>query len=153
MRGVNKVILIGHLGKDPEMQTFEGGNMKCKFTLATTESYKDKSGQKQEQTEWHNIVMWGALADIAQKYLRKGTAVYLEGKIKSRSWDDAQSGQKKYITEIVADNMNMLSSKEGGNNSGGGYQANNNQNSAPANSSSPAESMMNSDAPADDLPF
>ncbi len=150
MRGVNKVILIGHLGKDPEVQTFDGGNMKCKFTLATTETYKDKSGQKQEQTEWHNVVMWGALADIAQKFLRKGTPVYLEGKIKSRSWDDAQSGQKKYITEIVADNMNMLGGKDGASNSGGNFQ-NNNQSSA--SSSAPSESMMNNDAPADDLPF
>ena len=150
MRGVNKVILIGHLGKDPEVQTFEGGNMKCKFTLATTETFKDKSGQKQEQTEWHNVVMWGALADIAQKFLRKGTPVYLEGKIKSRSWDDAQSGQKKYITEIVADNMNMLGGKDGASNGGGNYQNNNQAFSAP---SAPAESMMGNDAPADDLPF
>jgi single-strand DNA-binding protein len=147
MRGVNKVILIGHLGKDPEVQTFEGGNMKCKFTLATTETFKDKSGQKQEQTEWHNIVMWGSLADIASKFLRKGTPVYLEGKIKSRSWDDAQSGQKKYITEIVADNMNMLGGKESGSSSNGNNFASNSSQSAPS------ESFSGVDSPADNLPF
>lgn len=147
MRGVNKVILIGHLGKDPEVQTFEGGNMKCKFTLATTETFKDKSGQKQEQTEWHNVVMWGSLADIASKFLRKGTPVYLEGKIKSRSWDDAQSGQKKYITEIVADNMNMLGGKEsGGSSTGNNFASNSSQ-------SSPSESFSGVDSPSDDLPF
>jgi single-strand DNA-binding protein len=151
MRGVNKVILIGHLGKDPEMQTFEGGNMLCKFSLATSEVFKDKAGNKQEKTEWHNIVIWGALADVAQKYLRKGAPVYLEGKINNRSYDD-KDGNKKYITEIRVENMQMLGGKDGASNSGGGYQSNNN-NSAPANSSSPAESMMNSDIPADDLPF
>ncbi|MEN9523705.1 MAG: hypothetical protein RL065_2082 [Bacteroidota bacterium] len=147
MRGVNKVILIGHLGKDPEVQTFEGGNMKCKFTLATTETFKDKSGQKQEQTEWHNIVMWGSLADIASKFLRKGTPVYLEGKIKSRSWDDAQSGQKKYITEIVADNMNMLGGKESSNSNS------NNQSYSAAPQVANNESFSGVDAPPDDLPF
>lgn len=152
MRGVNKVILLGHLGKDPEMQTFEGGNMKCKFSLATTDSFKDKQGNKQDRTEWHNIVMWGVQADIAQKYLRKGSAIYLEGRINNRSYDD-KDGNKKYITEITAETFNMLGGKESGSNNGGGnnYSQNNN---APANQSAPAESFSNNmDAPADDLPF
>ena len=149
MRGVNKVILIGHLGKDPEMRSFEGGGMVCNFSLATSEVFKDKMGNKQERTEWHNIVIWGTLADIAQKYLRKGSPVYLEGKIQTRSWDDKETNQKKYITEIRVDNMQMLGGKDGASNAGGGYQ-NNNQSSAP---SAPAESMMSNDVPADDLPF
>ena len=150
MRGVNKVILIGHLGKDPEMRSFEGGGMVCNFSLATSEVFKDKMGNKQERTEWHNIVIWGTLADIAQKYLRKGAPVYLEGKIQTRSWDDKETNQKKYITEIRVDNMQMLGGKDGASNAGGGYQ-NNNQSST--SSSAPAESMMSNDGPADDLPF
>ncbi len=150
MRGVNKVILIGHLGKDPEMRSFEGGGMVCNFSLATSEVFKDKMGNKQERTEWHNIVIWGTLADIAQKYLRKGAPVYLEGKIQTRSWDDKETSQKKYITEIRVDNMQMLGGKDGASNAGGGYQ-NNNQSST--SSSAPAESMMSNDGPADDLPF
>ena len=150
MRGVNKVILIGHLGKDPEMRSFEGGGMVCNFSLATSEVFKDKMGNKQERTEWHNSVIWGTLADIAQKYLRKGAPVYLEGKIQTRSWDDKETSQKKYITEIRVDNMQMLGGKDGASNAGGGYQ-NNNQSST--SSSAPAESMMSNDGPADDLPF
>jgi single-strand DNA-binding protein len=148
MRGVNKVILIGHLGKDPEVQTFEGGRMLAKFTLATTESYKDKTGTKVEKTEWHNISMWGVQADIAQKYLRKGTPIYLEGKISTREYE--KDGVKKYFTEIIAETFNMLGGKESGNNNNGGnnYSSNNNSQSAPA-----AESFSGVDAPADDLPF
>ena len=148
MRGVNKVILIGHLGKDPEVQTFEGGRMLAKFTLATTETYKDKTGTKVDKTEWHNISMWGVQADIAQKYLRKGTPIYLEGKISTREYE--KDGVKKYFTEIIADSFNMLGGKESGNNNNGGnnYSSNNNSQSAPA-----TESFSGVDAPADDLPF
>ena len=138
------------MGKDPEMRSFEGGGMVCNFSLATSEVFKDKMGNKQERTEWHNIVIWGTLADIAQKYLRKGAPVYLEGKIQTRSWDDKETSQKKYITEIRVDNMQMLGGKDGASNAGGGYQ-NNNQSST--SSSAPAESMMSNDGPADDLPF
>lgn len=107
MSGVNKVILIGNLGKDPEVRTFEGGNMVANFTLATTEVFRDRSGNKVEQTEWHNIAMWGKLAEIAGKILRKGAKVYIEGRIKNRSWEDKE-GHKKYITEIVAENFTLL---------------------------------------------
>jgi single-strand DNA-binding protein len=107
MAGINKVILIGNLGKDPETFTFENGVKKVSFSVATTESYKDKEGNKVDQTEWHNVVLWRGLADVAEKYLSKGNQVYIEGKIKTRAWDD-KDGNKRYTTEIYADNMTML---------------------------------------------
>ncbi|MBU1014554.1 MAG: single-stranded DNA-binding protein [Bacteroidetes bacterium] len=110
MAGINKVILIGNLGKDPETFTFENGVKKVSFSLATTESYKDKEGNKVDQTEWHNVVVWRGLADVAEKYLSKGNQVYIEGKIKTRAWDD-KDGVKRYTTEIYADNMTMLGGK------------------------------------------
>ena len=110
MYGVNKVILIGNLGKDPEVRYLEGGGVVAKFSLATTESYKNKDGVKQEQTEWHNIVLWRGLAEVAEKFLKKGMSVYIEGKIRSRSCDDKE-GKKHYMTEIVGDNLNILTRK------------------------------------------
>lgn len=109
MSGVNKVILIGHLGKDPEVRHLEGGNAVANFTLATTETFL-RDGNRIEQTEWHNIVLWRGLAEIAEKYLTKGKQVYIEGKIRTRSYED-KDGIKKYITEIVADSLTMLGSK------------------------------------------
>lgn len=113
MAGVNKVILVGNLGKDPEVRHLEGGVAVANFSLATSETYKDKSGQKNEQTEWHNVVAWRGLAEVAEKYLKKGMTVYIEGKLRTRSWDDKE-GSKRYTTEIVADNLVMLGKKEGG---------------------------------------
>lgn len=113
MYGVNKVILIGNLGKDPEVRYLEGGGVVAKFSLATTESYKNKDGVKQEQTEWHNIVLWRGLAEVAEKFLKKGMSVYIEGKIRSRSWDD-KDGKKHYMTEIIGDNLNILTRKSNG---------------------------------------
>ncbi len=110
MAGVNKVLLIGNLGKDPEVRSLESGAKVASFSLATTESYKNKDGQKVDQTEWHNIVMWRGLAEVAEKYLKKGSQIYLEGKIRSRSWDDKE-GNKRYTTEIIADTFTMLGSK------------------------------------------
>jgi len=107
MRGVNKVILVGNLGKDPEIKYFENGVPKASFSLATSETYTTKSGEKVDSVEWHNIVMWRGLAEVAEKYLKKGDGIYLEGKIRNRSWDDAD-GNKKYITEIEVANMVML---------------------------------------------
>ena len=112
MSGVNKAILIGNLGKDPDLRNFEGGNVVANFTLATTEVYRDRNGNKVEQTEWHNIVIWGKLAEIAGKILRKGAKVYIEGRIKNRSWDDRE-GNKRYITEIVAENFTLLGPRPG----------------------------------------
>lgn len=111
MAGVNKVILVGNLGKDPEVRHLEGGASVANFTLATTETYKDKTGNRQEQTEWHNIVVWRGLADVAEKYLKKGMTIYIEGKLRSRSWDDKE-GNKRYTTEIVGDTFTILSKKE-----------------------------------------
>jgi len=120
MSGINKVILVGNLGKDPEVRHLEGGAVVAKFPLATSESYKNKDGQRTEQTEWHNIVMWRGLAESAEKFLHKGSLVYIEGKIRTRSWDDKE-GNKRYSTEIVADTMTMLGarrSEEGHSSSG-----------------------------------
>jgi len=110
---VNKVILVGNLGKDPEVKHLESGATVAAFSLATSESYKDRnSGEKKTVTEWHNIVLWRGLAEVAEEYLSKGDQVYIEGKIRSRSWE-TESG-KRYITEIVGDNMTMLGAKSSG---------------------------------------
>ncbi len=113
MRGVNKVMLIGNLGKDPDMQFLEGNIGVAKFSLATTETYKDRSGKLISQTEWHTVVLWRGLAELAQKYLHKGSLVYIEGRLKTRSWEDKE-GNKKFATEIVGDNLIMLDKKSDG---------------------------------------
>jgi single-strand DNA-binding protein len=118
---VNKVILIGNLGRDPEVRSTPSGQPVASFSLATSRKWKDKTGNRQEETEWHNIVVWGKQAEIAGQYLKKGKQIYLEGRLQTRSWDDKQSGEKKYRTEVVCDNFQMLGSRgdmEGG---GGGY--------------------------------
>jgi single-strand DNA-binding protein len=109
MSGINKVILVGHLGKDPETRSLEGGVSVTSFPLATSETY-NKDGRKIEQTEWHNIVMWRGLADMAAKYLQKGRLVYIEGKLRTRSFEDKE-GIKKYTTEVVAENFTLLGRK------------------------------------------
>lgn len=119
MASVNKVILIGNLGKDPEVRHLEGGVAVARFPIATSETFKDKSGQKQERTEWHNIVLWRGLAEVAEKYLRKGQSVYVEGKIRSNNYQDKE-GVQRYSTEIVADNLTMLGGRgDNANDSGG----------------------------------
>jgi single-strand DNA-binding protein len=109
MSGINKVILVGHLGKDPEARTLDGGVSVVSFPLATSETF-NKDGRKVEQTEWHNIVMWRGLADVAAKFLQKGKLVYIEGKLRTRSFEDKE-GVKKYTTEIVAENFTLLGRK------------------------------------------
>src|SRR3954453_8411375 len=104
---VNKVILVGRLGKDPETRYTSGGQAVCNFSVATDETYKDRAGERQKRTEWHRIVVWGKQAEIAQQYLRKGSLLYLEGRIQTRQWDDRE-GQKRTSTEIVASNFRML---------------------------------------------
>jgi single-strand DNA-binding protein len=116
MASVNKVILIGNLGKDPEFKYTPGGQAVATFSLATTEKFADKGGQRQERTEWHNIVAWGKLAELSNQYLKKGRPVYIEGRITNRSWDD-KDGNKKYRTEIVVTSMQFLGSHAAG---GGG---------------------------------
>lgn len=110
MSGVNRVILLGNLGKDPESRALENGRTRVTFPLATNEVYKNKEGEKVSTTEWHNVVLWTPLAEIAEKYLNKGKQVYIEGKLTSRSYVDKE-GQTKYITEVVGQNMVLLGSK------------------------------------------
>lgn len=147
MSGVNKAILVGRLGKDPEVRNLENGATVANFTLATSESYKDRTtGEKKEVTEWHNIVVWRSLAEIAQKYLHKGDMVYIEGKLRTRSWE--KEGVTRYTTEVVADNMTMLSTKgSSSGNSGSGYSP------AEPSSSDSFRANVPSDTSTDDLPF
>jgi single-strand DNA-binding protein len=114
MRGLNKVTLIGNLGNEPSFQTLEGNVKVAKFSLATTENYKDSNGQNQSTTDWHNIVLWRGLADLANNYLKKGSLIYVEGKLKTRSFDD-KDGNKKYVTEILAEQLILLDKKSDGN--------------------------------------
>ena len=108
---MNKVILMGNLGKAPETRTLESGIVMCRFPMATSETYKNrKSGEKTSHTEWHNVVLWRKLAEVAEKYLNKGDKILIEGRIRSRSWEDKESGQMRFITEILADQMQMIGS-------------------------------------------
>src|SRR5215204_1343755 len=120
MRGVNRVMLIGNLGKDPDLQFLEGNIAVAKFSLATTESYKDKNGKLMSQTEWHTVVLWRGLAELAQKYLHKGSLVYIEGRLKTRSWEDKE-GNRKFATEVVGDNLIMLDKRTDGGGGGHGH--------------------------------
>lgn len=145
MSGVNKVILVGNLGKDPEVRNLENGATVANFTIATTESYKDKTtGEKKDITEWHNIVLWRGLADIAAKYLHKGDMIYLEGKLRTRSWE--KEGVTRYTTEVVGDNMTMLSTRKSSNAGGGNAGTTASTPSYTGNNEVPASST-------DDLPF
>ena len=112
MPSVNKVILMGNLGRDPEVRFMPNGDAVCNFSIATTDSWKDKAGEKQEKTEWHNIVMYRRLAEIAGEYLKKGRPVYLEGRLQTRKWQ-TKEGQDRYTTEIIADSMQMLGGRDG----------------------------------------
>lgn len=113
MRGVNRVMLIGNLGKDPDVQHLEGNIAVAKFPLATTETYKDRTGKLVSQTEWHTVVLWRGLAELAQKYLHKGSLIYVEGRLRTRSWEDKE-GNKKFATEVVGDNLIMLDKRGDG---------------------------------------
>jgi single-strand DNA-binding protein len=154
---VNKVILVGRVGVNPELKNLDAGNKVTNFTMATSEYFKDKSGAKQEKTEWHNIVAWGTLAEIVAKNVVKGTQLYIEGKIQNRSYED-KDGVKKYTSEVVAENVRFLGSKK--TDDGETSQA---PASAPAQNSSGSKSGQKSSAPAapvaanadsdDDLPF
>jgi single-strand DNA-binding protein len=157
-RGVNKVILVGNLGKDPETRYMPSGSAVTNLTLATSESWKDKqTGDQQERTEWHKIAMFGRLAEIAAEYLRKGSQVYIEGKLRTRKWQDKE-GKDRYTTEIVADEMQMLGSKGGGAaaGAGAGAGAGGMGGAAPAGGSGRA-AVNDSGAPPgdfdDDIPF
>jgi single-strand DNA-binding protein len=150
-RGVNKVILVGNLGKDPETRYMPSGSAVTNLTLATSESWKDKqTGDQQERTEWHKIAMFGRLAEIAAEYLRKGSQVYIEGKLRTRKWQDKE-GKDRYTTEIVADEMQMLGSKAGG--AGAGAPASSGPRERPA---AAVNDSVDSGPPGDfddDIPF
>ncbi len=156
-RGVNKVILIGNLGRDPEVRYLPSGSAVTNLALATTETWRDKqSGDQQERTEWHRIVMFGRLAEIAGEYLRKGSQVYIEGKLQTRKWQDKQTGQDRYSTEIVANEMQMLGSAGGGGGSSSSYGGQGQQRrSAPQSQNSPSEPAVPpmGDDMDDDIPF
>lgn len=144
-------MLIGRLGKDPEVQRFESGTVKASFPLATNEVYTDRNGNKVENTDWHNIVMWRGLATVAEKYLRKGKLIYVEGKVKTRSWEDRE-GNKRYITEIEVQDMSMLDTRSSTVQSSSNQESttNENQKVAPAVSTpAPNEQVVSGD----DLPF
>jgi single-strand DNA-binding protein len=152
MASINRVILVGNLGKDPEIRHIEGGITVARFPIATSETYKDKTGNKVERTEWHNIVAWRGLAEVAEKYLKKGQSVYVEGKIRSNNYQD-KDGVQRYSIEIVADNMTMLG---GGRAEGNGHGGQTSSESAAGNSSgnaSKAEMSTTYDSEPDDLPF
>ena len=144
---VNKVILIGNLGKDPEIRHLENGAAVANFSIATSENYKDrKTGEKVSQTEWHNIVAWRGLAEIAEKYLKKGAKVYIEGKLKTRTWQDKE-GNNRYSTEVITDNLTMLGSV-------GESMSNSNSVKSDENGSKPSpEKEFSSPDENDDLPF
>ncbi|MBI5218237.1 MAG: single-stranded DNA-binding protein [Bacteroidia bacterium] len=139
---VNKVFLLGHVGKDPDVRHLDSGVVKASFTLATSEQYKNKSGEVIKNTEWHNIVLWRNLAEVAEKFVKKGIQVFIEGKITTRNYDD-KDGNKRYITEIVGDNMQLLSKKD---------SVADDSNTAEKTQSSPAN-LDDIPAPQDDLPF
>jgi single-strand DNA-binding protein len=161
MASLNKVMLIGNLGKDPDVRAIPSGVKVANFPIATSESYTGKDGQRVEKTEWHNIVMWRGLAEVAEKYLKKGNPVFIEGKLQTRSWDD-QNGQKRYMTEVVADNMVMLGGRKdgggggygGGDSEGGGsYGGGRSSGDSPRASGGSSGGSSTPPAPEDDLPF
>jgi single-strand DNA-binding protein len=152
-RGINKVILVGNLGNDPDMKYTAGGAAIARISIATTDSWNDKqTGEKQERTEWHRIVFFGRLAEIVGEYLRKGSQVYVEGRLQTNKWQD-QNGQDRYTTEIVANEMQMLGARGGESGGrpqgggGGGFRAN------PQTQQAPAQPSPDSDFADDDIPF
>jgi len=151
MRGVNRVMLIGNLGKDPDVQYLEGNIAVAKFPLATTETYKDRAGKLISQTEWHTVVLWRGLAELAHKYLHKGSLIYVEGRLRTRSWDD-RDGNKKFATEIVGDNLIMLDKRSDGNAGGMQHTGDTGGHDTPDSFISPELPPLG-DEPVEGLPF
>lgn len=149
MAGVNKVILVGNLGQDPEVRHLEGDKVVANVSLATTESYKDRTGQRVDNTEWHDLELWDGLARVAEQYLKKGSQIYVEGRIKTDTWQDEQGNNRKKV-RIRVNSMTMLGTRGGGDNNGG--NSNYMSQSSPSSSSAsvPSNSM---DQEEDDLPF
>lgn len=159
---VNLAILVGNVGQNPDIKVFDGGTKKATFSLATSEKYKDRNGEVHENTEWHNIVCWRATADVVERFVKKGTQVYIQGKITTRSWED-QNGQKRYTTEIEVANLQLLGGRQDSQNQGqnyggyGGYQAPTQQPQYAAPAPAPAAPMVSNpnslEPQSDDLPF
>ena len=151
---VNKAILVGRLGRDPETRYTSGGQAVCNFTMATDETYKDRNGERQKRTEWHRIVVWGKQAEIAQQYLHKGSLIFLEGRIQTRQWDDRE-GQKRTTVEIVANNLRMLGGRgEGGMAAGAGSGASVGEAEPQAAAAAAgAEEMPSTEISDEDIPF
>ena len=149
MRGVNRVMLIGNLGRDPDVQHLEGNIAVAKFPLATTETFKDRAGKLISQTEWHTVVLWRGLAELAQKYLHKGSLVYIEGRLRTRSWEDKE-GNKKFATEVVGDNLIMLDKRSDGSGHGVQSHSSHSENAEGFNS---ADIPPVGENPSQDLPF
>tara|TARA_B100000902_G_scaffold396604_1_gene458099 strand:- start:379 stop:846 length:468 start_codon:yes stop_codon:yes gene_type:complete len=149
---LNKVILIGNLGADPEIREMPDGTKMAKFSIATSERYTNKAGEKISNTEWHNIVLWRGTAEVAEKYLHKGDSVCIEGKLKTRSWED-ESGNKKYATDVQGDSMTMLGSKKESENSNMGYTPPPNQNNKSSEENITSSNSTEQTNSVDDLPF
>ena len=149
MASVNKVILVGNLGRDPEVRYMPNGEAVCNFSIATTDTWKDKSGARQERTEWHNIVMYRKLAEIAGEYLKKGRPVYVEGRLQTRKWQ-TKEGQDRYTTEIIADQMQMLGGRDGGSNAS--YDGGMDQNGMDDYNQAPPSQSQARSAPAQSAP-
>jgi single-strand DNA-binding protein len=147
---VNKVILVGRLGKDPETRYTSSGQAVCNFSMATDETYKDRAGERQKRTEWHRIVVWGKQAEIAQQYLRRGSLLYLEGRIQTRQWDDRE-GQKRTTTEIVATNFRMLGGRS--DNSAAAAGAGSDVDTQAQPSSGASDEMAGPEPSDEDIPF
>lgn len=152
-KSVNKVILLGNVGKDPEMRSTGGGTLVANFTLATSDRQKDAQGNWQDRTEWHNIVAFTRLAEIVRDYVKKGSKLYIEGKIQTRSWDDKETGAKRYRTEIIANDVSLLSGREEG--SSGGYSrgAGSSSNFDQRQPAGQDEYAQNTEISDDDIPF
>jgi single-strand DNA-binding protein len=155
-KSVNKVILLGNVGKDPENRSTPGGTLVANFTLATSDRQKDAQGNWQDRTEWHNLVAFGRTAEIVRDYVKKGTKLFIEGKIQTRSWDDKESGQKRYRTEIIVNDLSLLSGRDDG--SGGGARSSGSSSSydqrpAPASGGGHDEYSQSAEISDDDIPF
>ena len=150
-KSVNKVILIGNVGKDPEVKFLPSGSAVANFTLATSDRFKDKAGEWQDRTEWHNLTAYQRLAEIIRDYVKKGSKLYVEGRIQTRSWDDQASGQKKYRTEIVLYDLVLLSGRGEGEPAGGYSRSN--TTSFDQRSPAPAEEFAGTEITDDDIPF
>jgi single-strand DNA-binding protein len=154
MASLNKVTLIGNLGRDPETRYTPDGAAITNLSIATTSSWKDKAtGEKKEETEWHRLVFYNRLAEVAGEYLKKGSSIYVEGRLKTRKWQDKETGQDKYSTDIVVDSMQMLSSKSGGTNSDQGDSSNEGRQSTSQPKPARAPAPANFDDMDDDIPF